>query len=146
MSIVDYDEDVLLWSEQQARLLRSGDFSRLDIEHLADEIEDVGKAEQRELVSRLAVLIGHLLKWRFQPERRGNSWRGTIRNQRTRIALVMKRTPSLRRLLHDPEWATEAWLSGLEVAAKDMGIEEGELPQENPWTMDRIIDPDFWPD
>ena len=63
-----YDKDVLLWSQEQARLLRAGRFDELDIEHLADEIEDVGKSEKRELANRMAVLLAHLLKWHVQPE------------------------------------------------------------------------------
>ena len=54
-----YDEDVILWSLEQARLLRGGQFSQLDIEHLADEIEDVGKSEKRELANRMSVLLAH---------------------------------------------------------------------------------------
>ena len=58
-----YDKDVLVWSQEQARLLRAGRFDELDIEHVADEIEDVGKSEKRELANRMAVLLAHLLKW-----------------------------------------------------------------------------------
>jgi hypothetical protein len=65
---------VILWSQEQARLLRAGRFSELDIEHLADEIEDVGKSEKRELASRMAVLLAHLPKCRVQPKNRGASW------------------------------------------------------------------------
>src|SRR5271167_769123 len=72
-----YDKDVILWSEEQARLLRAGRFTELDVEHLADEIEDVGKSEKRELASRMAVLLAHLLEWRSQPEIRGKGWRAT---------------------------------------------------------------------
>jgi hypothetical protein len=61
----DYEQDVIAWANQQARLLRSGQFVALDIEHLAEEIEDVGKSEQREPVNRLALLLAHLLKWHF---------------------------------------------------------------------------------
>jgi len=85
-----YDEDVILWAEEQARLLRAGRFAELDIAHVADEIEDVGKSEKRELASRMAVLLAHLLKWRFQPARRTGGWRATIVDQRKRIALALK--------------------------------------------------------
>ena len=81
-----YDSDVLVWSQEQARLLRAGRFAELDIEHLADEIEDLGRSEKRELSSRMAVLMAHLLKWAAQPERRGRNWDVTIREQRKRIA------------------------------------------------------------
>ncbi len=80
-----YDTDIVAWASQQAELLRSGQWSRLDLANIAEEIEDVGKSEQRELASRLAVLIGHLLKWQFQPEKRSRSWADTIDVQRARV-------------------------------------------------------------
>ena len=64
---VSYDQDMMAWAAEQARLIREGRFDQLDIEHIADEIEDVGKSEQRELASRMAVLLAHLLKWQVHP-------------------------------------------------------------------------------
>ena len=81
-----YEKDVVRWAREQARLLREGDFAHLDIEHIADEIEDVGKAEQR-VASRMAVLLAHLLKWRFQPQLRTRSWRVTIEIQRKGVVI-----------------------------------------------------------
>jgi hypothetical protein len=82
-----YDEDILTWADQQAALLRAGRVDLLDILHIADEIEDVGKSEKRELRSRTAVLLAHLLKWQAQPDYRGKSWERTIRAQRKAIGL-----------------------------------------------------------
>ncbi len=62
MAGIAYDIDIVAWAQEQARLLRAGRFEALDIEHIAEEIEDVGKSEQRELASRLAVLLANLLK------------------------------------------------------------------------------------
>jgi hypothetical protein len=61
-----YDEDVIAWAEQQSRLLRSRQWSQLDIDNIAEEIEDVGKSEKRELQSRMCVLMAHLLKWTYR--------------------------------------------------------------------------------
>lgn len=69
-----YEQDVAAWAEQQAALIRAGQFERLDLVHIAEEIEDVGKSEQRELANRMAVLLAHLLKWQFQPERQSCPW------------------------------------------------------------------------
>jgi len=80
-----YDDDVIAWVEQQVALLRAGRWSELDVDNIVEEIEDVGKSEQRELRSRLEVLIAHLLKWKYQPDRQGHSWRLTIRAQRDSI-------------------------------------------------------------
>jgi hypothetical protein len=77
-NIATYEQDVVAWASEQARLLRAGRLDLLDIEHIAEEIEDVGKSEQRELANRMSLLRAHLLKWAYQVDRRGNSWRRTI--------------------------------------------------------------------
>jgi hypothetical protein len=143
--LVGYDEDVLLWSQQQARLLREGRFAELDIEHLADEIEDVGKSEKRELASRCSVLFAHLLKWRFQPSIRSGSWRATVLDQRKRIALVLKGTPSLKAVLRDPDWRQGVWLDALAQARKEMRLRTDSLPNEPPFSVEEGLDPEFWP-
>ena len=79
MSLVSYETDVIAWANRQAALLRAGRFSELDIANIAEEIEDVGKSEERELASRMAVLLMHLLKWQYQPERQSRSWLRTIK-------------------------------------------------------------------
>ena len=73
-----YEADVVAWANEQASLLRAGRFELLDRDHIAEEIEDVGKSEQRELASRMSVLLAHLLQWRYRPERRGASWEKTL--------------------------------------------------------------------
>lgn len=143
--ITSYDEDVILWSEQQARLLRAGRFAELDIEHLADEIEDGGKSEKREFASRMAVLLAHLLKWSRQPEKRSNGWCSAIVDQRKRIALAIKATPSLKAVMRDPDWREDMWLDALAQASKDTGLALEDLPESCPWTMEQAADPDFWP-
>jgi len=77
-----YETDVVVWANEQAALLRSGRFDQLDLTHIAEEIEDVGKSEQRKLASRMAVLLMHLLKWQYQPVKRSMSWDRTIKEQR----------------------------------------------------------------
>jgi len=141
-----YDKDVILWSEQQARLLRAGRFDELDVEHLADEIEDVGKSEQRELASPMAVLLTHLLKWRSQPENRSQSWRATIVVQRKRIALAIKATPSLKAVMRDPDWQEDMWLDALAQASRETGLTMEDLPDACPWTTNQAADQDFWPE
>lgn len=85
-----YEEDVVAWAETQAALLRARRFEALDIEHLAEEIEDVGKSERRELASRMAVLVAHLLQWQYQPVRHGSGWARAIKEQRKAITLHIK--------------------------------------------------------
>ena len=112
-----YDTDVIAWAREQAALLRAGDFSRLDVAHIADEVEDVGRSEQRELDSRVAVLLAHLLKWLVQPERRGASWTVTIQERRRAIERRLAKTPSLRAAIPDPEWLQDVWSDAVSIAA-----------------------------
>src|SRR5579872_4889345 len=94
-----YEKDFALWSAEQGELIRAGKLDKVDLENVAEEIESLGRSDKREISSRLKVLLLHLLKWHFQPKQRdGNgSWQGTIREQRTRIALLLEESPSLRR-------------------------------------------------
>jgi len=141
-----YESDVVLWAREQARALRERDYARLDIERLADEIEDVGKSEERELASRMAVLLAHLLKWRLQPDRRGPSWRHTINHQRARIAIRLRKTPSLKSTLGDPDWREEMWLDAIAQAAKETGFDEAAFPETCVWDLNETLSADFWPD
>ena len=81
----EYEEDFYAWTTHNVKLLREGKLSEIDVEHIAEEIESMGKSEKRELLSRLAVLMAHLLKWKFQPARRSKSWALTIKNQRIEL-------------------------------------------------------------
>jgi len=141
-----YEQDVILWSQEQARALQERDFSKLDIEHLADEIEDVGKSEKRELANRMAVLLAHLLKWRWQPERRSASSSRTIDHQRERIALLIKATPSLETILGEKDWRQDMWLDAIAQASKETGIDEGAFPGVSAWDLTETLNADFWPD
>ncbi len=138
-----YDGDIVAWANEQAQLLREGLFSQLDIEHIADEIEDVGKSEQRELANRMVKLLSHLLKWQFQPNRKGSSWEITIRNQRRAIALHLKQVPSLKAKLNDAEWWEVVWGDSVTQASKETGL--GNFPASCPWAFGQIMDVDFWP-
>ena len=139
-----YETDIVAWANEQAALLRAGKFSHLDIEHIADEVEDVGKSEQRELANRMAVLLAHLLKWQAQPERRGKSWQGTLREQRRMIDRRLIKTPSLKASLADPEWLQDAWSDAKAKAFEETSIED--FPEMCPWSIDQILNPDFYPD
>lgn len=140
-----YEIDVIAWANEQAAFIRAGQFDRLDLEHLAEEIEDVGKSELRELESRMAVLLSHLLKWQFQPAYRGSSWEYTINDQRIMISRRLTRTPSLKPYLRDEEFWQEAWADGRRIAENETGI-LNTFPKSCPWTFEQIMDPQFWPE
>lgn len=146
MPHADYNQDVVLWANEQAALLRAGRFAELDIANIAEEIEDVGKSEQRELANRMAILLMHLLKWRYQPERRSRSWLGTIQLQRRRVLLRLKRMPSLKTMLADPEWLEDMWADAAYLAEKETGLPLETFPEECPWAMDDVLAGGWLPD
>ena len=139
----NYEQDIVAWANEQAALLRAGKLSAIDIEHIAEEIEDVGKSEQRELASRMAVLLAHLLKWQFQPGRHGSSWQRTIKEQRRAIGVALRKTPSLKNSLNDTDWITSAWADAVSKAIDETGLDL--FPDTCPWSMQQALDADFFP-
>lgn len=137
-----YEADIVAWANEQAEYLRTGQFHRLDRDHLADEIEDVGKSEQRELANRMAVLLAHLLKWQYQPERRGASWLTTIRIQRKQVRLGILEAPSLQGKLGDPLWVSRAWSDGVGQAANETGLDC--FPEDCPWSIEAEVLKEGW--
>jgi len=139
-----YDTDFYAWANEQAALLRAGRLTEADIENIAEEIESMGRSEKRELVNRLAVLLQHLLKWRFQPGFRGNSWRLTIEEQRFQIADHLRDNPSLKSQLDDVTGS--AYRQGRVGAFRETGLDPDMFPEACPFAFDQAMDPDFWPD
>jgi hypothetical protein len=139
-----YDEDFYAWANEQAALLRAGDLSQADVEHIAQEIESMGRTEKRELASRLKVLIAHLLKWRFQPEKRTKSWEVSIRVQRRELVDHIDDNPSLKPLID--RVLEKAYPDAALVAALETGLSETVFPKLCPWTFAQIIDEQFWPE
>ncbi len=131
-------QDFRAWTRQQADLIRSGQFGELDAVNLIDEIEDMGGSRERELESRLGVLLAHLLKWRYQPDRRSRSWRLTIAEQRRRIARLLKRNPSLKPLL--AETLEDAYGDALLIAARETDLDESAFPPACPFALEEIMD------
>ena len=142
-----YEDDVIAWSERQAALLRARRWDLLDLETIAEEIEDVGKSEKRALQSRMAVLLAHLLKWKCQPGRRSHSWRNTIREQRAAILIDLKKCPSLKTLLTDPDWLEQTYhLAKARTYADTEQQELEDLPERLPWTVSDALSAGFLPE
>jgi hypothetical protein len=141
-----YESDVVAWAKEQAELIRAGRFEKLDLKHIAEEIEDVGKSEQRELASRMAVLLAHILKWKFQPQKRSVSWTLTIKEQRRLLVRRIQKTPSLSPMLSDPEWIDEIWIDAKSLAEKETGLDIGTYPEICPWPMTDVLAQDWLPD
>jgi hypothetical protein len=138
-----YEQDFYAWANEQAKLLRSGKFSEADIAHIAEEIESMGRTEKRELVSRLTVLLLHLLKWEFQPTLRCPRWRNSVRVQRIGLASHLRDNPSLKSVLGDA--IAEAYRVARIEAESETGIAEDAFPSAWPWAFDKLMAEDFWP-
>jgi len=139
-----YDRDFYAWSREQAELLRAGKLAEADIEHIAEEIDSMGRTEKRELISRLAVLLLHLLKWRYQPTNRGASWEASIRVQRNRLADHLDDNPSLKPIL--PQALAAAYRDAALEAVAETGMARGAFPDLCPWSVEQAMDAGFWPE
>src|SRR5438876_11883020 len=91
-----YEEDETAWLEQMANLVAQKRFGEIDYAHLSEYLCDMARRDKREVFNRLVTLITHLLKWERQPERRSNSWRGTIVAQRRKLRRLLE-SGTLRR-------------------------------------------------
>ncbi|HEX2142792.1 MAG TPA: DUF29 domain-containing protein [Candidatus Limnocylindria bacterium] len=140
---VTREEDFVAWARGQAALLRRGELETVDREGVAEELEDMTKRERRELESRLKILLQHLLKWEFQPQRRSRSWLLTIREQRNQLGKLLRDSPSLK---NDVAWAIEENYS---TAAGDAAVEtrmpRGAFPPLCPYPQADVLDPGFLP-
>jgi len=139
-----YDRDFYAWANEQAALLREGKLSQADIEHIAQEIESMGKTEKRELVSRLTVLLLHLLKWRFQAQKRTKSWESSIKVQRSLLSDHLDDNPSLAPLA--PAAMARAYQLAVLEAVGETNLHVSVFPETCPWTFDEVMKADFWPD
>ncbi len=138
-----YKEDYYSWAIETAKAIREGRFELVDWEAVAEELEDMGKTEKRELKSRLSILLAHLLKWFYPPEMRTKSWYLTIKEQRKEIKeLLYKDSPGLKRELKD--LVRSAYESAVFIAAREAGLDEDALPKDCPWTIEQILD-DYFP-
>jgi hypothetical protein len=135
-----YDTDFHAWAHEQAELLRAGQLKDADVANIAEEIESMGRGERNQLTNRLAVLLAHLLKWRFQPGLRGNSWLLTIREQRRRAARGLAQNPSLRP--HLDTILADAYGDAVLIAERETGLPEDVFPTGCPWSFDQAMQSD----
>jgi hypothetical protein len=140
----DYQKDFYSWTCEQAELLRAGRFNELDVFNLIEEIETMGRSEKRELESRLTVLLVHLLKWQYQPTRRGRSWQLTIQEQRLEFSDVLNDNPGLKPQLQ--ALLTHSYQKAKIRASKETGLDLDVFPIACPWEFAQLMDDAFLPD
>lgn len=143
VALPDYEQDLVAWAEANAHLLRAGRLSEIDAEHIAEELEDLGKSERRALGSHLRNLMLHLLKWQFQPGLSGPSWRRSIQNSRQEIQVVLADSPSLRPRV--PDLAAQEYPRALRLAVTETGLPARAFPADCPYALEQLLDEDWLP-
>jgi hypothetical protein len=142
--IADYNKDFYAWLMKNADLLRQHKFNEVDIEHIAEELESMGKNEKRELTSRLTVLLAHLLKWKFQSALRSRSWKNTILTQRIDILELLEDSPSLK---YELEKRVVIAYEKAKLSAEDeTGIDKNNFPEACPFTFEQLLKKDYLPE
>lgn len=140
MSDTLYDADFFAWTQEQAALLRGLPRSNaLDIEHLAEEIEDMGREQLHKAESLLRQIFIHLIKAAAEPDGQAvEHWMGEIAT--FHFDLVRVFAPSMRQRID---------LDGIWVAAMKAGrrsVKSIDLPEACPWQLDVFLDADFEPE
>ena len=145
-----YEQDFFAWTKQQANLLKEGRLRELDLPNLIEELEDMGRSNYRELESRLIVLVAHLLKWEYQwnqlqsqwKEFEGKSWRNSIIEQRIQLSGLLEERPSLQNFFQ--ERLTRAYPQAIKLIIKETDLLSTEFPAECPYSIDQLLDEDFF--
>jgi len=144
MSNTPYNTDFYQWTQAQAAHLRAKEWVALDVDHLAEEIESLGASDRRALRSQLMRLSHHLLKWRYQPQHRGESWQHSIADARLQIELILEDSPSLRNFL--PEAFAWAYPRTRKASANETRLPLATFPEACPWSLEQVLDENFFPE
>lgn len=139
-----YDEDFVLWLDHQAKLLRQGRVHELDLENLAEEVEDIGWSERRAVRSTLGIILIHLLKHQFQTSRRSRSWIDTLLEHRGRLVKDFSTSRSLE--LHAEAELADLYRLARKRAAVQTRLPVGDFPETCPYTLAQVLDEDFFPE
>lgn len=138
-----YEQDFYLWLQTNINLLKEGKFAEIDLENLLEELESMGRSDKNALKSNLRVLLMHLLKYKYQPDKRSNSWNYTIIEHRIRLEETFKTSPSLYRFFEDI--FNESYQNARKLAAGETGLSIKIFPPESPFTVEEVLNPDFLP-
>ena len=131
-----YEEDETAWLDEMARLVAERRFAELDAEHLSEFLSDMARRDRREVLSRLVILLTHLLKWEHQPQQRTKSWEAKILHQREELQDLLE-SGTLR------NYAREVLAKAYERAARqamlETGAEEGAFAAACPWPLEELV-------
>jgi hypothetical protein len=139
-----YEKDEHLWLLENAKLLREGKWEQADFDNIAETLEDMGRRDLREVISRLKVLMIHLLKWIVQAEARSSSWKGTIRHQRDELSSMFEDSYNLKK--HAEDSFSKSYKKAREIASDETGLPLSHFPEEPPFTFEQVIGEDYLPE
>lgn len=139
-----YEQDFYLWIQTTAELLKQKNFTQLDLENLIEEIETMGRSEKKALRSNLEVVLMHLLKYKYQAEKRSGSWRATIREHRKRLKQALEESPSLKPYFD--EVLGECYDHARLLAADETELAVATFSEQCPFIPEQILNPDFLPE
>ena len=139
-----YLTDFNSWIDQTAQFLRERRWHEIDVEHLIEEVEDLGKSERRGIASQLTRLLLHLLKWQYQPQRRSDSWLDSVTDARTQIELAIEDSPSLKN--YPAEQLEASYQRARRQAAKQTKILISVFPEKCPYPLTLVLDEGWLPE
>ncbi len=141
----DYDTDYAAWADAQAAALRAKDWAALDLDHLAEEVDDLGRSVRRGITSQLERLLLHLLKWRYDPATDPRRlWQLSIVQARHEIHHDLAENRSLHG--YPAERLADAYHFARRLAAIETGLPRVTFPEACEWTVEQVLDEDFWPE
>lgn len=138
-----YENDFFAWTQEQAKYIKDRAFEKLDLTHLFEEIESMGAKEKSELKNRMAQLMMHLLKWKYQPARQCRSWQNTIYDQREELQDLLSDNPSLNSKIN--EYFVKSYKKAVREAVSETGLDDSLFPKECEWSITEILSDDFLP-
>lgn len=139
----NYEQDFYRWTQTQAELLRQGKLAEVDLEHIAEEIESMGKSDRRAISSHLRNILLHLLKYHYQPSRRSRSWENSIDHSRREAESIIKDSPSLRAQV--PELIADEYASARKSASRQTRLPLESFPETCPFKLEQVTG-DYWPE
>jgi hypothetical protein len=139
-----YEQDFHLWIQTTAELLKQKNFTQLDLDNLIEEIETMGRSEKKALRNNLEVVLMHLLKYKYQAEKRSGSWRATIREHRKRIRQALQESPSLKPYFD--EVFGQCYEDARLLAADETELAVAIFSEQSPFTPEEVLNPDFLPE
>ena len=139
-----YERDFNLWAQEQAKALRSRQFTKLDYDNLIEEIEDMGKSEKKAVASNLRIVLLHLLKYKYQSAKKTDSWTNSIVEHRIRLLSDFEDSPSLKR--HCESVFDKQYQYARKQASIETKLSIDTFPARCPFTFLQTLDLDYLPE